>query len=202
MRRCKHWAHKIFSENICLKTCSTSFSTEHRVPHSFSEKPQSIRSSWEPCRAACPHSLPKFGLCLPVTNTNAEAEFGVKEKKIALLLCQAKISTLPSFWGCWSAAVMVVHDLIHVEADGRCWSPVLGAPSRSYIRPQCGGGGHCMTFPSRGARNAHSQVWQRFPWEATQCDIIGLGQKSPDPPCLTSLWWSRNILPLVASSHI
>ena len=37
--------------------------------------------------------LPKFGLCLLVPNWNTETEFGVKEKKVALLLCQAKGTT-------------------------------------------------------------------------------------------------------------
>ena len=34
--------------------------------------------------------LSEFGLCLPGPNWNVETEFWVKEKKIGLLLCQAK----------------------------------------------------------------------------------------------------------------
>ena len=34
--------------------------------------------------------LPEFGLCSLVPNRNVETEFWVKEKKIALFLCQAK----------------------------------------------------------------------------------------------------------------
>ena len=34
--------------------------------------------------------LLKLGLCPPVLNKNVEMEFWAKEKKIALLLCQAK----------------------------------------------------------------------------------------------------------------
>ena len=39
--------------------------------------------------------VPKLGLCLLLPNRNMEIEFGVgvKEKKIALLLCQAKGAT-------------------------------------------------------------------------------------------------------------
>ena len=48
--------------------------------------------------------LPKLALCPLVPNRNAETEFRVKEKKVALLLCQAKeataanaLKTVPSF---------------------------------------------------------------------------------------------------------
>ena len=34
--------------------------------------------------------LPKLGLCSSVPNRNAETEFWVKQKRIALLFCQAK----------------------------------------------------------------------------------------------------------------
>ena len=34
--------------------------------------------------------LPELGLCSPVMIRNVETEFGAKEKKLALLLCQAK----------------------------------------------------------------------------------------------------------------
>ena len=37
--------------------------------------------------------LQKLALCLQVLNTNMEIEFGVKDKEIALLLCQAKGAT-------------------------------------------------------------------------------------------------------------
>ena len=37
--------------------------------------------------------LPKLGLCPLVPNRNTETEFEVKEKRIALLLCQTKEAT-------------------------------------------------------------------------------------------------------------
>ena len=40
--------------------------------------------------------LLKLSLCPPVLNGKAEREFGAKEKKIALLLCQAKYTTAGS----------------------------------------------------------------------------------------------------------
>ena len=41
-----------------------------------------------------------------------------------------------------------------------------------------------MTVLPHGAENAHSQVWQRFCWEAIQCDVTGLGHKTASK----SLW--------------
>ena len=38
--------------------------------------------------------LLKLGLCLLLLNRNTETEFWVKEKKIALLPCQAKVATV------------------------------------------------------------------------------------------------------------
>ena len=37
--------------------------------------------------------MPKLSLCSPVQNRNAEVESWAKQKKIALLLCQAKEAT-------------------------------------------------------------------------------------------------------------
>ena len=58
-------------------------------------------------------------------------------------------------------------------------------------------GGHFMTILSHGAENVHSQVWQRFCWQATQCAVTGLGYKTVSkilwPTCLTSLLLQDNI---------
>ena len=62
-------------------------------------------------------------------------------------------------------------------------------------------------IPFHGAKNAYSQVWQRFHWQATQYAAnIRLGLintvKRLQTTCLTSLLWSRKIFPLVPSSHV
>ena len=58
-------------------------------------------------------------------------------------------------------------------------------------------GGHFMTILSHGAENVHSQVWQRFCWQATQCAVIGLGHKMVSKilwtTCLTSFLVQENI---------
>ena len=38
--------------------------------------------------------IPKLGLCTPVLNRISETEFWVKQKRTALLLCQAKGDTV------------------------------------------------------------------------------------------------------------
>ena len=35
-----------------------------------------------------------------------------------------------------------------------------------------------MTILSNGAENVHSQVWQRFCWQASQCGVTGLVHKT------------------------
>ena len=65
--------------------------------------------------------------------------------------------------------------------------------------------GHFMAIVSHGAGKAHSQIYRRFHWQATQCSIIESGLVNSK-----SLWtilvllasWSRKIFPLIASSHI
>ena len=54
-----------------------------------------------------------------------------------------------------------------------------------------------MTILSHGAENVHSQVWQRFCSQATQCAVTGLGHKTVSKilwtTCLTSLLVQENI---------
>ena len=54
-----------------------------------------------------------------------------------------------------------------------------------------------MTILSHGAENVHSQVWQRFCWQHTQCAVPGLGHKTVSKilwtTCLTSLLVQENI---------
>ena len=59
-----------------------------------------------------------------------------------------------------------------------------------------------MTILSHGAEKVHSQVWQRFCWQAFQCVVIGLGHKTASKivwtTCLTSLLVQEKI----PSSHM
>ena len=65
--------------------------------------------------------------------------------------------------------------------------------------------GHFMATVSHSAGKAHSQVYWRFHWQATQCAVTRPGLESSE-----SLWtipvllasWSRKIFPPIASSHI
>ena len=60
-----------------------------------------------------------------------------------------------------------------------------------------GGRRHFITMSSHRAENVHSQVWQRFCWQATQCAVTGLGHKTVSKilwtTCLTSLLVQENI---------
>ena len=63
--------------------------------------------------------------------------------------------------------------------------------------------GHFMAIVSHGAGKAHSQIYRRFHWQATQCVVTRPGLASGK-----SLWtilvllasWTRKTSPLVASS--
>ena len=59
-----------------------------------------------------------------------------------------------------------------VEMVGKCQFPVGRVPSWSWIWPRFGG--HFMTISSHCARNAHSQFWKWFHWQATQCIVTRL----------------------------
>ena len=104
------------------------------------------------------------------------------------------------FRGGWGSEAAAVHDLIHVEADGKCPSPVH-RDSHGH-KFDCSLGRRFMTILSHGARDVHSQVWQRF----HSCTTTGLAlltvAKSLWTTWLTRLLWSRKILPLLAFSHI
>ena len=54
-----------------------------------------------------------------------------------------------------------------------------------------------MTILSHGAENVHSQIWQSFCRQATQCAVTGLGHKTVSKilwtTCLTSLLVQENI---------
>ena len=46
-----------------------------------------------------------------------------------------------------------------------------------------------MTILSHGAENVHSQVWQRFCWQATQCAVTGLGHKT-----VSKILWTKRLV--------
>ena len=84
-------------------------------------------------------SLPKFGLCLPVPNENAETELWVQEKKAALLLCQARrlqranaLKTVPALEGIR-------------RAQSLWFSMVWGVENRAADKHQ-GGGQLALSF--------------------------------------------------------
>ena len=112
------------------------------------------------------------------------------------------ISTLNYFQGVLKVSSLHGHDVIFVEAAGKCHLPVSRVPSWPYIQP-CFGAFHGHV--SRGAGKAHSQVYRRFHWWATQCAVT-----RPSLASGKSLWtipvlpasWSTSIIPLVLFSHI
>ena len=59
------------------------------------------------------------------------------------------------------------------------------------------GGGHFMTILSHGAENVHSQVWQRFCWQATQCAVTGLGHKT-----VSKILWTTCLISFLVQENI
>ena len=88
---------------LCLRwpPCAKLPNKEQQRAHHFQRRDQS-ESQLHPDRRSIPvsascffssHLLPKLSLCPLLPNGNVKTEFWVKEKKIALLLCQAKRAT-------------------------------------------------------------------------------------------------------------
>ena len=102
--------------------------------------------------------------------------------------------------GSWRSASCSGPDLIFVEAAGKGQLSVSRAPSCLTMF-----WGHFMVIVSHGVGKAHSQIWQIFHWQATQCvvtrpDLVSSKSLWTIPVLLTS--WYRKIFPLVTSSHI
>ena len=107
--------------------------------------------------------------------------------------------------GVWRAAGVVAwFDLRRGSSE--CQFSVGRAPSQPQVGHRLATvWGHFVTILSLSARNAYSQVCQRFHSWATQSADSG-----PGPMSSQSLWttptlpasWSREIVPFVASSYI
>ena len=54
-----------------------------------------------------------------------------------------------------------------------------------------------MTILSHGAENVHSQVWQRFCSQATQCAVTGLGHNT-----VPKILWTTSLTSLLVQENI
>ena len=54
-----------------------------------------------------------------------------------------------------------------------------------------------MTILSHGAESVHSQVWQRFCSQATQCAVTGLGHNT-----VSKILWTTSLTSLLVQENI